>query len=152
MENITDQKQYPRLNGKRLKAFELKFDGETYQVISQQTGWSESWLRQVFMKEGKWRAQYDDWEDKRIEEIEAEGRKRIKKRISESLTVLEHNLTIVANNPREAARAARDLLDRAGLKAPEKIEITDPDDKAEKIMKALEKRKVDKMSKTKDNE
>lgn len=141
---MENKNQFPRLNRKKQKVFDLKFDGETYQKICDETGYSVGHLRKMLMKNGKWRAHYDWWEGQRLDEIEREGRQRIKKRISEALTVMEHNLTIVATNPREAGRAARDILDRAGLKAPEKIEITDADDKAEKMLKVLERRKAEK--------
>lgn len=150
MEN-QENRVFPALNGKKHKVFELKFEGETYKKIAEETGYSEHYLKKCFKHEGKWRQHYDYWEEQRLEDIEQDGRKRIKKRIAESLTVQETLLTLVGTNPREAGKAARDLLDRAGLKAPEKIEITDPDDKAEKVMKAMERRKAQKQQ-TKTNE
>lgn len=145
MEQKTTDKQqeivFPKLNGKKQMAFELKFDGETYQNISQKTGYSESWIKKCFAREGKWYDHYEHWEAGRIADIEKEGRARIKKRIAEALTVQETMLTLIRTNPKEAARAARDLLDRAGLKAPEKIEVSDPEDHAERITEWFENRK-----------
>lgn len=145
MEQKTPDKQpeqaFPNLTGKKLMVFEMKFDGETYQNISAKSGYSELYLRKVFKREGKWREHYDHWEQERITDIEKEGRARIKKRIAEALTVQETMLTLIRTNPKEAARAARDLLDRAGLKAPEKIEVSDPEDHAERITEWFENRK-----------
>lgn len=146
METEQTQPTFPPLNGKKLLAFEMKFDGDTYQNIAEKTGYSQAYLGKCFKREGKWRAHYDDYEAKRVDEIEKEGRIRIKKRIAEALTVQETLLTMIKTNPREAGKAARDLLDRGGLKAPEKIEVTDPDDHAEKITKWFENK-----AKTSDN-
>ncbi len=135
MEETKTQKEYPRLTGRKATSFQMKFDGETYKTIAEETGYSESYLGKVFRKEGAWKEHYDWWEDQLVKDIERDGRIRIKKRIAEALTVQETMLLMVKTNPKEASRAARDLLDRAGLKAPEKIELTDADDKAEKMAK-----------------
>lgn len=135
MEETKIQKEYPRLTGKKAVVFQMKFDGEIYKVISEKTGYSEGYIKRVFSKGGAWKEHYDWWEELLIKDIERDGRIRIKKRIAEALTVQETMLLMVKSNPKEASRAARDLLDRAGLKAPEKIELTDADDKAEKMAK-----------------
>ena len=138
-ENTTQpQKEFPKLTGRKAIAFQMKFDGETYQKISEATNLSSNYIAKVFYKGGAWREHYDWWEEIEVKEIERVGRLRIKKRIAEALTVQETMLVMVKSNPKEAARAARDLLDRAGLKAPEKIEVTDADDKAEKMAKWFE--------------
>jgi hypothetical protein len=129
---------FPPLTGRMLKAFTMKFDGQSYKEISIEIHWTEGHIRNLFSKGGRWHDHFKAWEEERIKEIEAEGRARIKKRITEAMTVQETVLTMVKSNPREAARAARDLLDRAGLKAPEKIEVSDPADQADAIMKWIE--------------
>lgn len=135
------EQTFQKLNGKKQIAFEMKFDGDTYQNISEKTGYSHSWIKKCFSREGKWYDHYTHWEQERIDEIEREGRARIKKRISEAITVQETMLTMLNSHPKEAARAARDLLDRAGLKAPEKIEVSDPEDHAERITEYFENKK-----------
>lgn len=135
MEETTTKIEYPRLTGRKAVAFQMKFDGETHKTIAEATSYSENYINNVFRKDGVWREHYNWWEDQLVKEIERDGRIRIKKCIVEALIVQETMLAMLNRNPKEAARAARDLLDRAGLKAPEKIELTDADDKAEKMAK-----------------
>lgn len=138
MEETTIKKEFPRLTGRKAVVFQMKFDGEIYKVIAEKTGYSEAYIHKVFSKGGLWKEHYDWWEDQLVKDIERDGRIRIKKCIVEALIVQETMLSMLNRNPKEAARAARDLLDRAGLKAPEKIELTDADDKAEKMAKWFE--------------
>lgn len=134
-------KKYPRLTGRKLKAFQMKFDGVLYKEIANAIHCSVYNVDRLFCKNGPWYEHYRHWEEERCKDIEYEARVRIKKRINEAMTVQEILLTMLKSNPREAAKAARDILDRAGLKAPEKIEVTDPEDKAEKITQWFEKKK-----------
>lgn len=145
--------EFPPLNGKKLLAFELKFDRVNYKEIAEKTGYTENYIHRAFRTTGSWIEHYSWWREQRVNEIEKDGRLRIKQRIEEALTVQETMLTLIKSNPKEAARAARDLLDRAGLKAPEKVEVTSPIDQAEAITKWFEgKNKVVKKEEVKAEE
>lgn len=128
------------MRNKLAQVFQLEFEGSTRREIAEATGISENTLNIYLAKNGKWRPTYDSWRNEVLGEIESEARLRIKKRINEALTVQEILLTQIKSNPKEAGRAARDLLDRAGMTAPRIQARISVDDKAEKITKIFEAR------------
>lgn len=127
---------------RRLLVYQSLFDGQTFQQIAQLEGvnYNEHYLRTVMGPSGKWYSDYLLWATDQTDAIEKGVRIRIKKRMDESMTVQEYMLTLAKTNPKEAARAARDLLDRGGLKAPEKVEVTNPYDHAEQLAQWVEGR------------
>lgn len=122
------------------QVFQMEFEGYNRREIAAVTGISENTLNIYLAKNGKWRLEYDFWRVEILGEIEKEARLRIKKRINEALTVQEILLTQIKSNPREAGRAARDILDRAGMVSPRIRTKISVDDKAEKITRIFETR------------
>lgn len=131
---------FPKLKGKQAVAFQMRFDGAHYQEIADAIGLSERWTRILFCKTGKWHDHYDFWEQEKINDLEEETKRRIKKNIKKAMKVQEEILDLGVKDAKHAGRAARDILDRAGFKAPEKIELGDPISKAEEITKWFENR------------
>lgn len=120
--------------------FQMEFEGYTRKEIASSSGFSENTLNIYLAKNGKWRAAYDSWSNELLGDIMKEARLRLKKRVSDALTVQEYLLTQIKSNPREAGRAARDLLDRVGMVAPKiKTELSF-EDRAEKITRIFETR------------
>lgn len=140
MQKNEQKTNFPKLKGKQLIAFEMRFDGATHGEIATAINLSESWIRKCFARAGKWYDHYDFWEQERINDLEDFTKRRIKKNIKKAMEVQEEMLKLGAKDPKHASRAARDILDRAGFKAPEKIELGDPISKAEEITKWFENR------------
>ena len=136
--NDTQEKKIVRRNQKRIMIYEMLFEGRNYEEISQVCGYSKIHLKRSLGPSGKWYADYMEWATDKTDAIEKDVRLRIKKRMNEAMVVLEYALTIAKSDPRTAVKAARDLLDRGGLKAPEKVEITNPYDQAEKLAQWME--------------
>lgn len=128
------------MKNKLAAVFQMEFEGYTRREIAESTGISEHTLNIYLAKNGKWRSEYDAFRVELLGEIEKEARLRIKKRINEALTVQEILLTQIKSNPREAGRAARDILDRAGMVSPRIQTMISVDDKAEKITRIFETR------------
>jgi hypothetical protein len=126
---------------KKFSVFQLEFEGRKRQEMASITGISEHTLNIYMAKNGKWRPEYEIWTKEVLGDIEKETRLRIMKRVREALTVQEILLTMIKTNPGEAGRAARDILDRAGLITPKSGKaLESPDDKAEAITKFFENR------------
>lgn len=146
---MTDEEQKPKVKRtrKKLTAYEMLFEGRTYKELSEVTGWDEGYLKNCLGPSGKWYPDYMLWANDKADAIEREVRLRLKKRLNESMTVLEHALTLVKTDPRTAVKAANSILDRGGLKAPEKVEITNPYDQAEKLAQWIENKNKPKQPK-----
>ena len=129
-----------RRNKRKLNAYEMLFEGRTYKEIAEATGWSEGHLRNYLGPSGKWYGDYMLWANDKADAIEKEVRLRIKKRTNEAMTVLEYALTITKSDPRTAVKAANSILDRGGFKAPEKVEISNPYDQAERLANWIEEK------------
>lgn len=125
---------------RRLQIYNALFDGKTFQEIAdlEGVGYNVHYLRTVLGPSGRWYPDYMLWANDKADIIERESRIRIRKRLSESLTVLEYALTQVKGDLRTAVKAANSLLDRGGLKAPEKIEVSNPYDQAERLAQWIE--------------
>jgi len=137
-QNDTPEKKIVRRNQKRILIYEMLFEGRNFKEIAEASGFSDTHLRRCLGPSGKWYADYMEWATDKTDAIEKDVRLRIKKRMNEAMVVLEYALTIAKSDPRTAVKAARDLLDRGGLKAPEKVEITSPYDQAEKLAQWME--------------
>lgn len=138
----TEQKPTVKRTKRKLLVYQAHFDGQTYQQIAQLEGvnYDAGYLANMLAPTGKWYNDYLLWASDKTDAIEKEVRIRIKKRMDEAMVVQEYMLTLAKTNPKEAARAARDLLDRGGLKAPEKVEVTNPYDHAEQLAQWIEGR------------
>lgn len=129
-----------RRTRKRLAIYELLFSGKTFHEIADASTYNEHYLRTVLGPSGKWYPDYMLWANEQAEIIERSARVRMRQRLTEAMTVLEYALTIVKTDPRTAVKAANSILDRGGLKAPEKIEVTNPYDQAERLAQWIENR------------
>lgn len=148
MANSTIEKK-TRLNFGRTKrkllVYEMKFNGNTYSEISAATGYSLHTVGNCMQPgTGKWYKDFRDWVDEQRKILEEEARDRIRKNIDGSLAVLLRAVTEFEKRPTLAVAAARDILDRAGLKEPDKILLENPsDDKMAQINDWLQKKKKD---------
>lgn len=123
---------------KWLLAYQLKFNGETYKAIAEQTGIAVPTLEKNLGFSGKRYGDYSEWCDEQIKYIKKEAIQRNSKRINEAMTVYEVALTMVTKRPDVALRAAGDIIRRAGLEPPKRIQVDDPQDKSEEIAKYFE--------------
>ena len=138
---MADQEIKPiKRNRKRLAIYEMMFEGKTFAEISTASGYNNSYLRTKLGPGGKWYPDYMQWANDVAEIVEKETRLRMRKRLNEAMTVLEVALTLVKSDPRTAVKAANSILDRGGLKAPEKIEVTNPYDQAERLARWIEEK------------
>ncbi len=126
-----------RRTKRRLLIYEAVFEGQTFHQISelQGVGYNYSYLREVLGPSGKWYPDYMLWANDKTDIMEREARMRVRKRLSEAMTVLEYALTAVKTDLRTAVKAANSILDRGGMKAPEKVEFTSPYDHIAEVAK-----------------
>lgn len=136
----TTEKKTVKRNRKRLTLYEMMFEGRTFHEMSEVSGYDEKYLKNTFCPSGRWYSDYMLWANDKAEAIEKEVRLRIKKRTNEAMTVLEYALTITKTDPRTAVKAANSILDRGGFKAPEKVEISNPYDQAERLANWIEEK------------
>lgn len=149
-----------------LKIFRLRFKGHTYdQIESLINGRYKSRTMELyFYKGGKWHDAYDTWREFQITQIKDQINDMfIAQAIEANQQIINISrgqlyIKIPGKTPEEdqllplslkgdtVLRASQDILDRAGFKAPEKVEVSDPDDKAEKMLLALEKIKAQKVA------
>ena len=130
---------------RKLLVYEMKFNGNTYSEISAATGYTLGTLRHCMQPGmGKWYKDFRVWVDEQRKILEDEARDRIRKNIDDSLTVLLKAVADFKNRPVLAVAAAKDILDRAGLKEPDKILVENPpDDKMAQIHEWLQNKKKD---------
>ena len=123
---------------KWLLAYQLKFEGQTYRAISEQTAIAIPTLEKNLSFSGKRYTDYSEWCEEQIKFIKKEAQQRNAKRVNEAMTVYEVALTMVQKRPDVALRAASDVIRRAGLEPPKRIQVDDPQDKSEEIAKYFE--------------
>lgn len=128
------------INTRQLKAFEMKFKGHTYQQIHNETGYTVKTLETYFWNQGRWYDQYQSWRAYQIEIIQERFADmfiaqatdanqqvvNIAKGVLVSKTLNQDGTEKVKEIPLKGdvvLRAAQDIMDRAGFKAPEKLEV-----------------------------
>jgi len=135
---------------RKLMAFQMKFRGSTYEQISQATGYSVQYLENVFWRGGKWSDEYISWRTYQLEIINERFLDMFIAQATDAnqqiVNIARGVLTIRKLNPdgteaikevplkgSEVLKAAQDILDRAGFKAPEKLEVKTPVSAAKSI-------------------
>lgn len=135
---------------RKLMAFQMKFRGSTYDQISQITKYTVQYLESVFWRGGKWFEEYTSWRTYQLEIINerfvdmfiaqatdanqqivniARGTLTVKKILPDGQEMIKE----VPLKGAEVLKAAQDILDRAGFKAPEKLEVKTPANAAKTI-------------------
>lgn len=155
--------------GKKLEAFSLKFQGFTYPEISKETGYSIYTLEQNFYKKGKWHKSYRKWAKQRVDDITSGVNDAL---VAQAIAAFQRmvnlsvgKFTVAIERPdgkkilapiivkdKTIFSANKDILDRAGFKPAEKIEVETPEDKAEDITKEFEEAEAKIANKKKTNE
>lgn len=137
-------------NQRKLLAFELKFKGNTYEQIEAATGYSVKYLENKFYKNGLWYEEYQSWRAYQLELIQerftdmfiAQATQANQQVVNIASGVLsrpikdaEGNVTMipVPLTGKTILSAAKDILDRAGFRPAEKVEVKNPEDTAASI-------------------
>lgn len=120
-----------KLNRKMVEAFHLKFDRVTVRRMSEITGYSISYLSKAFNPYGRWYDAYNEWKQEQLDIIKVQAEEKIKHSLDLATDVMLSFITPEKdgknnNHPKYIIAAAKDILDRGGLKAPEKLVIDDP--------------------------
>lgn len=136
----TEEKKPIRRTARRIRIYLYRYEGKTYAEISRMDGigYSAGHLENVLGPSGKWYQDYMLWANEMADVSEKEARLRVRKRLEQALTVLEIALTKHDSDLRTAVKAANSILDRGGLKAPEKILFENPYDQAERLAQWIE--------------
>lgn len=163
-----DIKPYTGRESKKLKAFQLRFAGHTYEELATATGYSIWTLQKYFAEGGKWHEEYKAWAKDRLDDINdqlsgmftaqaIEAMQRIVNlsRGHATILVVDESSQPDENGQKKKTRipikvsdrtmleASRDILDRAGFKPPERIKFdNDAEDEAEDILQTMEKMKM----------
>lgn len=149
---------------RKLKCFWLKFKGHSYAQISEATGYAVRTLEINFWKQGKWYQDYIAWRKYQVEELNdqinnmflaqsLEAQQQITNIAKGVLYVSipgpdgKQTLVPLGLKGDTVLRAAQDILDRAGFKPKEKVEVTDPDDHADKLFDWFQKHGMKKTEK-----
>lgn len=139
----------------KLLAFDMRFKGHNYAEISAATKFTVYTLQSYFYKNGDWYEEYQSWSKDRIDDINDQMTKMFVAQAVEAnqmIVNLAHGYcTIQVEGPdgkkhrvpmdvkdSTTLRAAQDILDRAGYKTVDKVEVLDPNSKAEEIAKWFE--------------
>ena len=139
----------------KLTAFEMRFKGHNYEEISTVTKFTVYTLQSYFYKNGDWYDEYQEWSKARIDDINDRMTKMFVAQAVEAnqmIVNLAHgHCTVQVTGPdgkkhrvpmdikdSTVLRAAQDILDRAGYKTVDKVEVLDPNSKAEEIAKWFE--------------
>lgn len=158
--------RYSGREGKKLKAFELRFNGNTYAEIEKQTSYTVFYLQKKFYKGGDWYNDYLQWSTARLEDINQQMTTMFTGQAIEAMQMItnlskgfctiaivgpkgEQIRTQVEVKDRTILTAAQDIVDRAGFKPPERITISTPaDNKAEDLLKKIEEARIRRQQKT----
>lgn len=147
--------KYTGRQSKKLLAFTMRFDGHSYAEIEQESGYSVYYLQNCFYRGGRWFEEYQEWAKARVEDINDQVGRVFSAQALEAMqqvvniskgycTVLtigpdgKKTRTPIAVKDFVILDAAQDILDRAGFKPPDKVEVDTPEDKAEQITRQFE--------------
>jgi len=123
-----------RISKKMQEAFLLKYDGKTHKEISELLDgrWKPGTLDVYFTKGRKWHDAYVEFESEQSRLIVESARTVLKRNAKNAAEIQVILLGLVKQDPNVAQKAAKDILDRAGLK-PVDVIITPPESKANEI-------------------
>jgi len=123
-----------RISKKMQQAFLLKYEGNTYEEISEALSgrWKPGTLAVYFSKGKKWHDAYVKFESEQSKAIVNEARTVMKRNAVNAAKVQVILLNLVKQDPKVALQAAKDILDRAGLK-PVDVVVTPPESKVKEI-------------------
>lgn len=136
----------------RLIAFQLKFEGHTYDQIANHEAMDKKYtamtLEVYFARGGYWYDDFQVWAKARIEDIEDSVKKML---VANAQAATQTVINIQRGNLQGFSKlsldAALDILDRSGFAAVKKVEVDTPaEDIAEKTIAAMEKRKAEKIA------
>lgn len=127
-----------KITRRRLKVYNLKFEGKGYKEIAEITGYSVGHLQSRLAPQGRWFEEYEEWRSQQLEIIKEDVEKKGKQNLENALSVLLLALTGHHRDMGNAIKAAVDILDRFGLKPKQQVEMSTPEDKAESIAKFFE--------------
>lgn len=165
--------KYDGITEKKLTAFLMRFKGHTYEEIAKETEYNIYYLQRCFSKEGEWFEEYQTWAAERVDDFNDQIARAFTAQALESFQQIinlsrgKAFLTAVDDTGKEVKiplkvtdrtmlDASKDILDRAGFKPPDRLEVdeTPPEDVAERMLKAMEaaKQKKAKKRSTKKNE
>jgi len=144
MENKQENiKKTPRLRKRILQAFQGKYEGKKYEDIATETKYSIKTLYTNFQKNGVWYQLYLDYEKDLNDEIIRQAKEVLRKEGRTAATIMVAALAFIKSDPRLAVDAAKDVLDRVGLKPAQDINLKDRvEDVTEEMLTALEGKKT----------
>lgn len=162
--------RYTGRESKKLKCFHMRFDGYTYEEISKAIGYTVYTLQSYFCLGGKWHEEWIEWKKNMVDDINEQlstmFTAQATKAMQQIVNLSKGHATILIEGAdgttvrvpikvgdRTMLDAAKDIVDRAGFKPPERIKFdSQADDEAEDMMKALEELKLKKQQNQAQNE
>lgn len=112
-----------RINKRILKAFEMKFDGKSYEEIANETKYKYNYIMKQFSIAGTWLPYYDKYREEITEQIIKDTRFKYKKHMDKASDVMIATMAFLKSDPRVAQEAAKDILDRGGMKPVQEISV-----------------------------
>lgn len=140
---------------RKLLAFTMRFDGHSYKEIEQETGYTVYTLEAYFYKGGRWYEEYQTWAQARVADINDQVGRMFSAQALEAMQQITNIsrgyctvMIVGADGTKQRIpitvkdsvilTAAQDILNRAGFKPTEKVEVDTPEDKAEQITRWFE--------------
>src|SRR3990172_5769881 len=141
MENTTQPTtKTPRISKRILNVFQAKYESKKYEDIAKETGYSIKTLYSNFKKAGKWYLPYLNYEKELNDETVRKAKEVLRKDGTTAATIMVAALSYIKSDPRLAVEAAKDVLDRIGLKPAQDINLKDESENvAEEMMTEIEK-------------
>lgn len=163
-------KPYTGRESKKLRCFRMRFSGHTYAEIEADVGYTVHTLERYFCRGGKWYEEYQVWAKDRTDDINDQLSRMFTAQALESMQqivnlsrghatimVVDENAKPDENGHQPRVRipikvsdrtmldAAKDIVDRAGFKPPDRIKFDgDAEDEAEDLLQQMEKIKAEK--------
>lgn len=125
----------------KLQAFELRFMGYTYRQIAESDGmkYAETTLESYFAKGGLWREDYEEWVEKRKDDINDQVTGMF---VAQALTATQAIANIIMDKSArdtDKLRAAENILDRGGFAAIQRVKNeSESETVAEQILRGME--------------
>lgn len=145
-----------KFNKHKMLAFELRFNGNTYQQIADhpdmEKQYSKNTLEIHFCKTGIWREEYEEWVNLRKDDINEQVTGMFVAQAQLASQVITNVLLDKNAMNKDRLRAAEQILDRGGYAAIQRISNeSETESMAEKILKGMEAQKVKLKGKQKTN-
>lgn len=132
-----------RISKRILSVFQAKYEGKKYDDIAKETRYSVNTLYKNLQKSGKWYLPYLDYEKELNDEAVRKAKEILRKEASTAATIMVAALAFIKSDPRLAVDAAKDTLDRVGLKPAQDVNVKgQAEDVAEEMLTALEGKKT----------